>query len=144
MALKSGIMAYDVQKTGSGYLVTYDPDKSYKIWRNYNHQIFYAPGDTIFAYTSIFAPTALKESVAHRWMWYNSGTGEWETSDIITYNVTGGRDGGYRGYTYKTKLHPGQWEVDVITKRGLILGTMNFILKKDTVDRKLLAHKKFE
>jgi hypothetical protein len=144
LALKSGVMAYDIQKTGGSYLVTYDPDKSYKIWRNYNHQMSYIPGDTIFAYTSIFAPTDLKKSVANRWEWYNPKTDEWETSDVIGYKVTGGRNGGYRGYTYKTNLHPGRWRVDVITKGGLILGTMDFILKKDTVNNKWLAQKKFE
>lgn len=120
-----------MQKENGTYLVTYDPDKTYKFWRTYNHYVKYKPGDTIFAFTSIFAPTDLKKAVAHRWMWYNPNNHRWETSDVISYKVTGGRGKGYRGYTYKTNLHPGKWKVEVITKGGSILGTMKFTLKED-------------
>jgi hypothetical protein len=132
LALKQGIIAHRVKKTNGAYLVTYDPDKTYKFWRTYNHQIEYAPGDTIYAYTSIFAPTDLKKAVAHRWMWYNPNSKDWETSDVIGYKVTGGRGAGYRGFTFKTNLHPGWWKIDVITRDGLILGTMKFRLIKDS------------
>jgi hypothetical protein len=144
MALKKGLIAYHVEKDQNSYRVTYDPDKTVKFWRNYNHQIDYASSDTIFAYTSIFAPTDLKKSVAHRWMWYNPDTKDWETSDVISYKVTGGRGKGYRGFTFKTNLHPGQWKVEVITKDGLILGTMNFKITKDSSSaHDHLIHKKF-
>src|SRR5699024_2456095 len=56
LALKSGLIAYNVEKINNNYQVTYDPDKTYKFWRNYNHNVVYARGDTIYAYTSIFAP----------------------------------------------------------------------------------------
>jgi hypothetical protein len=144
MALKQGLIAYHVEKNHGSYLVTYDPDKTYKFWRTYNHHVDYMPDDTIFAYTSIFAPTDLKKSVAHRWMWYNPNKHDWKTSDIIGYKVTGGRGNGYRGFTYKTNLHPGRWKIEVITKDGLILGTMKFTLKKDSVfDRSHLKQKVF-
>lgn len=132
LALQTGIMAYNVEKTDGTYLVSYDPDKIFKIWRSYNQEMGYAPGDTIFAFTSVFAPTDLNVKVAHRWKWYNPREDKWEVSDEIDYEVTGGRDGGYRGFTYKTNLHPGSWEVDVITDGGLILGTIDFELNHDS------------
>lgn len=132
LALESGTVAYNVEKANGNYLITYDPAKPYFFWRTYNHQVAYSPGDTIYAYTSIFAPTDLKKGVANRWMWYNSDTEMWETSDVIGYKVTGGRGGGYRGFTYKTNLHPGKWKVEVITQGGLILGVLRFTLKEDT------------
>jgi len=132
LSLKTGLVAYSVEKSESSYLVTYDPDKSYKIWKAFNPNIAYAPGDTIFAYTSIFAPTNLNKGVAHRWKWLDRQTGQWRISDIIDYKIEGGRDGGYRGFTFKTNLHPGQWEIDVITEEGLIIGTMDFNLIQDS------------
>ncbi|HYW35783.1 MAG TPA: DUF2914 domain-containing protein [Balneolaceae bacterium] len=144
LALKTGIVAYNVQKKQNTYIVTYDPDRTYKFWRKYNPTVAYSPGDTIFAYTSIFAPTDLEESVANRWEWYNPRTHRWKTSDTIKYKVTGGRGRGYRGYTYKTNLHYGHWKIDVITDEGLILGTLKFTLKrKASAHENQLIHKKF-
>lgn len=145
LALESGLMAYDIDKKDDSYWLTYDKDKTYKFWRSYNHEMVYMPGDSIFAYTSIFAPTNLDKKVAHRWKWLNTETGQWEVSDEIEYEVKGGRDGGYRGYTYKTNLHPGEWEIDVITKEGLILGTMEFELEQDsTFTKDRLVYKEFK
>ena len=132
LSLKSGVIAYNVDKSDHTYTVTYDPDKTFKIWRSFNHDVAYMPGDTVFAYTSIFAPTNLKKSVAHRWKHFNSQTEEWQISDVIDYKIEGGRDNGYRGFTFKTNLQTGQWEIDVITKEGLIIGTIDFELIKDS------------
>jgi uncharacterized membrane-anchored protein len=130
LSLQSGVMAYNIEKTETAYAVTYDPDKTYKIWRSFNHKLAFTQGDTIYAFTSIFAPSNLNTSVAHRWKWYDPDEKLWKISDEIAYNVLGGRDGGYRGFTYKTNLQPGSWEIDVVTKAGLILGTMDFTLEQ--------------
>jgi hypothetical protein len=132
LSLKTGMMAYQVDKSGGSYFVEYDRDKRYKFWKSFNHDVFYSPGDTIYAFTSVFAPTNLNKSVAHRWKWYNSKAKGWKVRDVIDYKVRGGRDGGYRGYTYKSNLQSGRWEIDVITKEGLILGTIDFDLVRDT------------
>lgn len=144
LALESGLMAYNIDKTDNTYTITYDPDKTYKIWHSFNHDMAYMPDDSLFAYTSIFAPTNLNKSVAHRWKWFNPVKEQWEVSDEIEYEVKGGRDGGYRGYTYKTNLQPGKWEIDVITKEGLILGTMDFELTQDsTFSKEQLVRRQF-
>lgn len=132
LALETGTMAYGVEETDGTYMLSYDPDKTYKIWRSYNHEMGYMPGDSIFAFTSIFAPTDLNVSVAHRWKWYDTEAKQWEVRDEIGYEVYGGRDGGYRGYTYKTNLQTGRWEIDVVTSEGLILGTIDFRLTQDS------------
>src|SRR5699024_4395102 len=53
MSLQSGMVAYDVQKEGGIFEVTYDkPNTFYRIWETHNHNFYYARGDTVFAYTS--------------------------------------------------------------------------------------------
>lgn len=132
LALETGIMAYNVEKTKDTYIVSYDPDKTYKIWRSYNHEMGIVSGEPIYAFTSIFAPTNLKVSVAHRWKWYDPEQEKWQIRDEIGYEVYGGRDGGYRGFTYKTNLQNGYWEIDVVTSEGLIIGTIDFRLTQDS------------
>ena len=41
----------------------------------------------------------------------------------------GGRDGDYRGYSYKKNLQAGRWRVGVETKKELLLGRIGFTVK---------------
>ena len=49
-------------------------------------------------------------------------------TDKLGFKITGGREGGYRGYTYKRHVQPGEWKIDVKTKEGLVLGKISFII----------------
>ena len=40
--------------------------------------------------------------------------------------IAGGREGGYRGYTIKQRVMPGDWRVDVETPEGRIIGRVSF------------------
>ncbi|NIT61556.1 MAG: DUF2914 domain-containing protein, partial [Aliifodinibius sp.] len=103
------------------------------------------PSDTVFVYTSIFAPTDLSKSVQHQWQRYNRSSEEWNTSDNISYEVIGGRKGGFRGYTYKENITPGIWRVNVITKEGLVLGKLDFtVISDSTFDKSRLSTVRFE
>ncbi len=84
----------------------------------------YNEGDTVYCFTAIFAPTFLRKEVAHHWLWHNGNN--WVTTNAITYSITGGRDAGYRGYTYKTVLSPGKWKVQLKTDEGKTLGSIRF------------------
>jgi hypothetical protein len=48
--------------------------------------------------------------------------------------MTGGRETGYRLYTMKQRVQPGEWRVDVETEDGRLLGRMTFIAE-DNYDR---------
>jgi hypothetical protein len=126
LALEDGLVAYNVEKSGNTYQVTYDKEPWYSLFNSYDTNHAYIEDSNVFAFTSIFAPTELSKTVAHRWKWLNPNTDEWEVTDRIEYEITGGRDGGFRGYTYKSGVMEGQWEVEVITESEQIIGVVNF------------------
>ncbi|SMO61225.1 DUF2914 domain-containing protein [Gracilimonas mengyeensis] len=134
LALDVGLVAHNVEKNteNNEYVVTYEQNPWYKIWRDNDKDFHHTPGTRVYVFTSIFAPSELKESVLHRWKWYSPHTNQWEVIDEIGYEITGGRDGGYRGYTYKTNMMEGKWEVDVITDDELVLGIINFEVQIDS------------
>jgi hypothetical protein len=126
LALETGIVAHDVEKMNGQYEVTYQEDLWYKFWRRNSLTYYQEPGSHIYVFTSIFAPTNLTKNIYHRWNWKNPVTGEWNETDKIGYEITGGRDEGYRGFTFKRNVNDGLWRVDVITEEGQILGIINF------------------
>ena len=50
----------------------------------------------------------------------------WRVTDRMGFEVAGGRDGGFRWYSRKRTIAPGQWRVDVVTDRGQTLGRIDF------------------
>src|SRR5699024_4990795 len=88
ISLETGMAAYNVEKTDHSFRVTYKKPKSFaRLWRPHDPTFNYADGDTVFVYTSIFAPTDLKKGVRHQWQWYDDNKNHWKTSDIIGYNI---------------------------------------------------------
>lgn len=132
LALEKGFVAQHIEKQENRFTVTYKPSKWYAFWRPYSPRISWQKGDSIFVFTSIFAPADLKKSVYHRWKWFNPYTNSWSITDKIGYEIIGGRDGGYRGYTYKQKLNSGHWSVEVVTEEGLVLGSIDFEVNVDS------------
>lgn len=135
LSLDSGMVAHRVKKENSNYWVTYERDAWYVFWRDHRLKFIRQPGERVFVFASIFAPTKIKKSISHRWKWLNPNTNDWEVIDNTSYEITGGRDAGYRGYTYKDNLKPGLWKVDVITEEGLILGVINFEIIEDSAEK---------
>ncbi|MEX2604663.1 MAG: DUF2914 domain-containing protein [Gracilimonas sp.] len=128
LALDNGLIAHNVEKVSETdeYIVTYEKNSWYRFWRENKYEFAYQPGSDVYVFTSIFAPSKLKKAVLHRWKWYSPHTERWEIIDEIEFEITGGREGGFRGYTYKSKMMDGQWKVDVITDNGQVLGNINF------------------
>jgi hypothetical protein len=90
------------------------------------------PGDPAYVFTSIFSPADLDTQIVHHWQYYNSQSSEWESEDKLSFSITGGREGGFRGHTRKSSLKEGKWRVDVETKRGQVLGRIKFNIEYAT------------
>jgi hypothetical protein len=86
-------------------------------------------GGTLFAYSSVFAPTRLITSIVHRWEYYDTQRGLWVTAATIPFSIFGGRDGGYRGYSEYGPVTPGEWRVSVETVRGQLIGRETFTVR---------------
>lgn len=144
LALDAGIVAHNVQRENDSYLVTYERDDWYIFWRDHRIKFIRQPEEKVFIFASIFAPTEIKKSVSHRWKWLNENSNKWEVVDNISYEITGGRDDGYRGYTFKNNVKPGLWKVDVLTEEELILGVIEFeIIMDATLAPKRMIQKSF-
>lgn len=126
LSLKSGSIYRHVKKIDNQYEISYEKPSWYKFWKKSDNPFHYAEGDTVFCFTSIFAPTELKKRMIHHWQKYFPNRNEWITTDRISYEITGGRDGGFRGFTYKVNVSEGKWRIDVETEQQQMLGRIGF------------------
>lgn len=127
LALEKGIIAYDIKTRDNKYIVKYETDEWYIFWRDHHLEFSHQPNQKVYVFTSIFGPTNLEKKIAHRWKWFNLKSNAWEIVEDISYEIKGGRAGGYRGYTYKSNVKEGTWKVEVITvDEELVLGVVDF------------------
>ena len=144
LALEEGIVAHNIKQVNNDYIVSYESDDSFIFWRDHKLKFNFTSEERVYVFSSIFAPTDLKESMLHRWSWYNDTTNEWSVVEDIPFDITGGRDGGFRGYTYKENVRPGIWQVEVLTDDELLLGVIDFeIVMDNNLDNSRIVDKKF-
>ena len=126
LSLKDAGIYHSITKNADGnYTVEYE-NKSWLSFFNFYDNFHEMPGDTAYAYSAIFSPALLNTTITHEWQTYNESSKKWITATVIEIPLTGGREGGYRTYSFKNDLAPGKWRVNVETKRGEVLGRLRF------------------
>ncbi len=122
---------HNVQKIdGGGYQLTYTrPDNFF--WQNGDESFLARPGDSIYCFVRIFAPSRFKDELQIRWFYDDPKLG-WQASDAIALPIVGGRDEGFRGYTRKNNYQPGRWRVQVETKDNREIGRITFRVEADS------------
>ena len=126
LALKDAGIYHGVTRTTDGTYEVLDEKRSLVELIKPYHTIHVVPGEPVYAWSAVFAPTKLSTTVLHRWQYFDEQKDSWVTTTQIPFSVSGGRDGGYRGYSYKTALTQGKWRVDVVTPGGQVVGRMKF------------------
>jgi hypothetical protein len=84
-------------------------------------------GQRVYVFASIFAPIEINTTVTHDWQYFSDQG--WKSVSRLSYNMIGGREEGYRGYSYITSHMPGKWRVDVKTQRGQVIGRIAFEIR---------------
>jgi hypothetical protein len=79
----------------------------------------------VYFFSSVFAPGGLNTRLYHRWQWHDEKRG-WQTQSRIGYSLAGGRENGFRGYTYKQGLQAGDWRVSVETENNKTVAVHEF------------------
>ncbi len=133
LSLKFGGIYDHIEKQHNEYILTYEQGPWYAMWKQSNDRV--GIETPVYCFSSVFAPVTLHTTIYHHWQWrpFNEPA-SFITTDRIPLTMTGGRETGYRLYTMKQRVQPGEWRVDVETEDGRLLGRMTFIAE-DNYDR---------
>ena len=122
LSLKFGGIYHEVQKTGDRFALSFDR-QWHEIWKRSDST--YPADEPVYCFTAVFAPVALTTTVYHHWYYRASARRPFIHADKIPIKISGGREGGYRAYSFKQRLDPGDWRVDVETEDGRIIGRVS-------------------
>lgn len=89
-------------------------------------RVHVATGERLYVFSAIFAPTDLRTRIVHEWQSYDEREHAWVTQSRSSFTVTGGRQNGYRGYSYSDRATLGRWRVNIQTEQGSTLGRLHF------------------
>lgn len=128
LSLKNVGVYHSVVRSGAEYVVKQEKHSWVTKIKPYE-TIHTVPGNPIYTYSAVFAPTKIQTDIVHHWQFFDPINKKWVTANKISYPITGGNDWGYRGYTYKTNMAEGKWRVDVETVRGQLIGRKVFTVE---------------
>jgi len=133
LSLKTaGVYHLVVKLPEGGYLLSGEKLRWYEQYLNYSPIYHRSPGEPIYVWSAVFAPSGLSTKVLHEWQQYDEQRKAWVTSNTVSFPIVGGRDGGYRGYSLKYSGEEGRWRVNVITEYGQLIGRLSFVVEDAT------------
>jgi hypothetical protein len=127
LSMKSSGVYHSVWRIPGDYMARDEPQSWQTRYLGLQPVLHIIPDDPLYAYGSVFAPTSLKTIITHHWQWYDPARKEWVTKAKIVYPIIGGRDGGYRGFTYMPMINEGKWRVNIETSDGRTIARLPFI-----------------
>jgi Protein of unknown function (DUF2914) len=124
---KQMVIAHNVRRTANGYIADIE-SPGLRFWRTSSATFHRRGGEPVYCFTSVFVPTGISTTIRHRWEVYDERRGAWQTTTVRAFRIAGGRQSGYRGYTYKQNVTPGKWRVTAEASSGAAIGLTDFTI----------------
>lgn len=130
---------HSVTKTPEGgYVTAYEKNSWYTPWRDTSGVFHTTTQETAYCFSAVFAPARLSTPIVHVWEYFDETKGRWAEKGRFSYTIQGGRDGGYRGYSFRRNPTPGKWRCSIQNERGQTLGVITFTAEKSITEPQLL------
>ena len=130
LSLKFGGVYHHIEKHQDQYMLTYEDGPWYAVWKRSDDRV--GTDMPVYAFSSVFAPVTLQTTIYHHWEWRPlEESAEFITTDRIPIPITGGREHGYRMYTMKQRLQPGEWRINVEAEDKRLIGRITFFVDDD-------------
>ncbi len=130
LVIKDIQVGINLVKQSNTYVLQQDKAPAWRFWKSTLNSVHIHPGDKVYCISAVFAPRNLKTRLYHHWQFFDKKQG-WQTMSRIGFDLTGGRNKGYRGYTYKQNVAFGLWRVKVETENGRTISMHEFTINSD-------------
>ncbi len=119
-----------VQEAG-GYALQVEQAPSWQFWRDQAATVHVPEGGRLYGISAIFAPLGVKATLEHRWEVYEPSG--WRLAYRNRFQSSGGRERGFRGYSWVLNPQPGRWRLIVATEDGRTIGVLPVTVERGEV-----------
>jgi hypothetical protein len=136
LAIREAGVYRSLKSLNGAYIMTAEPET---FWQKLipGQTLHFAGGGKVYIYTAIFAPAQLNATIVHDWQYYDKTKKTWVDVGELPFTILGGREGGYKGYSWMSNLAFGDWRVYVESARGQVLGKISFTVENAKTPVKL-------
>jgi hypothetical protein len=119
----------DINPDGN-FRVAYEPETNpFLFFKDQSDTFHWIAGGQVYFFSAVFSPADLNVKILHRWSYFDAERKKWVQTDSIPMpRIIGGREGGYRDYSFKVNVRAGKWRVEVITERGQVISRRSFYI----------------
>jgi len=90
---------------------------AWQFWREAARTVHVPEGGRLYGVSAVFAPLGVTALLEHRWEYRDPSSG-WRPVSRSRFAATGGRERGFRGYSYVSDPAVGDWRLVVATQDG--------------------------
>ena len=107
-------------REGDSFALQVEPAPVWQFWRDQAATVHVAEGGKLYGVSAVFAPMGVTAALEHRWEFLESGG--WRQVYRNRFHSSGGRERGFRGYSWVLNPRPGEWRFIVATQDGRTIG----------------------
>lgn len=129
-----------VQQDGY-YRVRVEPAPFWQPWRDQAATVTVREGERLYGVSAVFAPLGISAQLEHRWEIRRDDG--WQVVSRSRFQASGGREGGFRGYSWVLDPKPGNWRFIVATQDGRTVALDTFKVVRGEPDGAALEERRF-
>ena len=114
-------IGHDFVRADGRFLLTVEQAPWWQFWREQSATVHVEEGARLYGMTAVFAPLGVTAYLEHRWEFRDNGA--WRLVYRDRFQSTGGRERGFRGYSWVLNPSPGEWRFSVGTQDGRVIAT---------------------
>lgn len=118
-----------IRLTDGGYLLETENNQAWYSFFSPSQTFHRTSGEPVYVFSSVYSPVDLNLDVIHNWQKYDNDGEEWVTESDVVVPIRGGRQGGYRLYSFKKYIDDGLWRVNILTENKRLIGRTVFEVK---------------
>lgn len=115
-------VGHDFSQQHGRYVLQVEPAPAWQFWRDQAMTVRLAEGERLYGVSAVFAPRGVTAGLEHRWE-VREADG-WHLAYRNAFQSSGGRERGFRGYSWVLNPHPGEWRFIVATQDGRTIGIL--------------------
>ena len=121
-------VGHDFVQDSGRFLLRVETAQWWQFWRDQAATVQVREGERLYGVSAVFAPAGVTADLQHRWEFRENGS--WQVMNQNRFQSTGGRERGFRGYSWVLTPRPGDWRFIVGTADGRTIGILNVRIER--------------